>query len=258
MLDKKERMKIVYQISDILDNHCRGCEYNTFKKGRNNIDYCTSNCEHGIKLKKLGDILDPNKEKNIPGKKPKKKEVVEVANITQKAYESMKNEGKSDSFIANHFGVKQPTLAYHKKKWYGEQDKVKQVVSKPKQIGTPVISTPVIKDTSDTETLKLKHENDSLKAKLTQLESTYKALQADYEDLKIKHGSMDVKLVNAESLVQHYKEAADANIKAWHVRVDELESEITKWKAEVENVNKRNLDLENLLNALKPFLTIKL
>jgi chromosome segregation ATPase len=55
--------------------------------------------------------------------------------LDQDSYKQMKAQGKSDAEISRDYGIKQPTLAYYKKKWFGdaaapEKDKAVEIVKK--------------------------------------------------------------------------------------------------------------------------------
>jgi chromosome segregation ATPase len=101
-MDKKQRQQIIFRIGDLFEHKCRPCKLG-------NGEHCKT-CDVGKELLELGQRLDGIKEK-VGDTMPE---------LTKEAYESMKKEGRSDSDIDRYFGVKQPTIHYYKKKWYGE------------------------------------------------------------------------------------------------------------------------------------------
>lgn len=176
MMDKKQRRDIIYQIGDIFEMHCKGCKYSiAYDSRRNNNEHCHNECEHGKKLKILGDKLDPYGVQNKRGKK-KEEEDDSMASITQKAYESMKKEGKSDTDIAKYFGVKQPTLAYHKKKWYEDKKSDDEFKKMNEEIN---VTNEKLKE----DNLELKKKNEELLKKLDELTAACEDLETESNNL---------------------------------------------------------------------------
>lgn len=69
-LTRRERSSILVQIDNLLENHCRECPNNS-NRGANPI--CIT-CPIGVKLKGLGECLDPNKAfSNLPPKATRKR-----------------------------------------------------------------------------------------------------------------------------------------------------------------------------------------
>lgn len=64
--DKDFRIDICKKISEIHDKFCSGCEDPKRLRGEANyrnmdIHYCVKHCEHGIKIKRYGDMLEGNR-----------------------------------------------------------------------------------------------------------------------------------------------------------------------------------------------------
>ncbi|MCM3536574.1 zinc-finger domain-containing protein [Priestia endophytica] len=58
-MDKKERLKTIVRIGDILDQSCKECPKN--KKSSTKVNrYCYIHCDLGKELKELGAKLDPS------------------------------------------------------------------------------------------------------------------------------------------------------------------------------------------------------
>lgn len=110
-LDKRERTAVIIKINDVVERHCKGCEYNKHDKNGALKDptFCRSQCATGALLQRLGEYLERGE--------------YLMSKITKEAYETLKKEGKTDAFIASYFGITQATLSYHKKKWESAADK---------------------------------------------------------------------------------------------------------------------------------------
>lgn len=120
-LDKRERTAVVIKINDVVERHCKGCEYNKHDKNGNLKDpfFCRSQCTTGAALQRLGEYLERGE--------------LRMPKITKEAYEAMKKEGKTDAFIASYFGIGESTLYYHKKKWGEEKETYDELMQQLKQ-----------------------------------------------------------------------------------------------------------------------------
>jgi gas vesicle protein len=148
-MDKKQRRQIIFRIGDLIEQQCKPCKLG-------NGEHCHTSCDVGKELLELGRMLDGKIKDKVGDTMPE---------LTKEAYESMKKEGRSDSDIARYFGVKQPTIHYYKKKWYGEtKDEIKQDSKEEKQLRQ-------LNDELVQEIEKLKSELENLKEQLNDANS---------------------------------------------------------------------------------------
>lgn len=99
--------EVIKEISLLLDKYCEDCEVKkTIRKahGEHNAQiYCADICKTGIKLKKLGQKLEP--ETRIARK------------LDSTYYQTLKLQGLTDAEIAKKFGMGHTTLSRRKKIW---------------------------------------------------------------------------------------------------------------------------------------------
>jgi hypothetical protein len=188
----------------------------------NTCGHCEFNKKHNSSDSVCVTSCKTGKELQRLGSLLEKKEGKALSKITQEAYESMKNDGQNDTSIAKYFEITTATLSYHKKKWYGNS--VEKKKKAPKKDVTPM-SIPEVKVNP------LVEENTALKAKVKELESYNQQLKEDYQ------GAFNIISDLRKQL------AAEKN--------NEIKYENIKLHDEIN-------DYQNLIQALKPFLTILL
>lgn len=168
------RLEVVWKIDDLQDNNCKTCTKLEGNKRRYNDKYCLTQCEIGLQLQELGNQLKTRERKTMGEKK---------LVLDQDSYKMLKANGKSDADISRHFGIKQPTLAYHKKKWFNEAVKPTITIVEPvKATEKPAESKPTRQD-KESEYAALINE---LSDKVKQQEGMIEKLQAkvdEYEHL---------------------------------------------------------------------------
>ena len=61
-MNKEERLQIVYQIGDLIESNCKGCEHNSKVSNRVTDNACLTSCSIGKELRELGEMLVKPKE----------------------------------------------------------------------------------------------------------------------------------------------------------------------------------------------------
>ena len=187
-MDKKERIKTINRIGDIIENVCKKCEYN-----KSNSDICRTECNTGAELLELGNRLDPHKEKS---KKITKD--VERMKVTKENYTQLKAEGKTDKQVMNYFNIDHNKFYRLKNDW--------GITSTRGRKPSPVVKEVVkeVQDNSRVEELEkliqqMADENENLTAACEDLEDEVEVWKKQYNN--------ECELLNiAQKRLQEYQE----------------------------------------------------
>ena len=221
-LKPEVRRKIITKIGDLIERHCKACEYNQPNMNISQIQYCRQHCEIGQELARLGRMLEGKERGEIEMTKAK---------ITKEAYEAMKKEGKTDKFIANYFGVTQAALSYHKKKWEEEMKKEEKQNNE---------------ETGANETEELKQQ---LKQRLAEQEETIAKLREENARLK------EELQTSKETLVETCNQA-DRKYEKWQNELKTYKEALEKTVEENERLEQENQRLTEKVAKLERLLQV--
>ena len=201
-LDKRERTAVVIKINDVIEQHCKGCEYNKHDKNGALKDptFCRSQCTTGALLQRLGEYLERGE--------------LCMPKITKEAYEALKKEGKTDAFIASYFGITQATLSYHKKKWESVTDKTTETYDELMQ---------------------------QLKQQLSEKDSAIQTLQKRIEELEVERKHQHIKKDGLDKTICELKNdtlRAESEIELYKRSLEEAERENEKLIRQNEKLRK--------------------
>lgn len=127
--------------------------------------------------------------------KPVERMIMNVSN-----YETLKSEGKKDSEIAEIFGVTQPTLSYHKKKWTSNKEKP---VLREKKIEAPEKKSVKEPVSQEGEYQKLMS---TLQDKITSLEKAEEASRKSAEAWENQFNTVYASLAETEKKLQQFEQ----------------------------------------------------
>lgn len=220
-LDKRERTAVIIKINDVVERHCKGCEYNKHDKNGALKDpaFCRSQCATGALLQRLGEYLERGE--------------CLMSKITKEVYEALKKEGKTDAFIASYFGITQATLSYHKKKWESAADKTTETYDELMQ---------------------------QLKQQLSEKDGLIHTLEKRIEELEAEMKTLNEnRLAEAESLIirlNSEKEHADRTIVELKNEILHAGRELEQYKRSLEEAERENEKLIRQNEKLRKLLEV--
>jgi hypothetical protein len=118
------RKELLYKLDDLLET-CKGCHR---KSGFNNTvspEVVCKGCKTYKGISEIGNQLLSIKKERKP--------MAQAAVLDRETYQQYKFKGLTDAEISRQHGIKQPTLAYYKKKWATEATEPTAVEIKPSE-----------------------------------------------------------------------------------------------------------------------------
>jgi len=231
-MDRGKRQRIMIQIGDLLEGHCKPCGDGKEKtEGQRQKEHCIS-CKVGKKLQKLGKMLGHTN--------PTFREGEEIMTLTVAEYSRMKKDGKPDKVIAELYGMDHNAMYRFKKAndLTGKFDVKKKESPRERKI-----TELAVKESSTEQYSQLM---DELKHEISQKNEVVDKLQA-----KIQH---------FETGIEQYKQALAeerTKYKALEEALNEKEMENEKLRrelespAEDESIIRENTQLRNENKALQ-------
>lgn len=218
------RLGVVRKIDDLQDRHCKTCTLiTTSEKRKGSIRHCIKHCQIGKQLQELGSQLKTRERKTVGEKK---------LVLDQDSYKELSASGKTDAEISRHFGIKQATLSYHKKKWFNEAVKPNLKVIEP--VGVPADSKPTRQDKTAEYAALISELSDKVKAQEEtekEILETLAAYQAEEAEWKRKQEEIN-------SLTKQVAYLEDKRLEEKELYLDTLE-----------HLKQKDYELENLKRA---------
>jgi RNA polymerase sigma factor (sigma-70 family) len=184
-------------------------------------------------LQKIRDKYIEFQQEEVLDKQKEERGETQMAKITKEAYETLKQEGKTDKEIAEHFGVKQPSLTYHKTKWAAEEARQKALENKEKKVFT----------NSEDELNKLKQQLQMSQKEKEELkmfmETELKVAKQEIESLQKRVAELEQEVQEKESL---------------HAACEDVENELEQYKGALTEAERENERLEQQNQKLKKLL----
>ncbi|WP_416149402.1 hypothetical protein ACM26V_24690 [Salipaludibacillus sp. HK11] len=284
----EERLKILARVDDIVDNQCKGCEFN--KRGDN---YCKNKCKYGKELLKLGNKLTKNSnvrrvakeaDRQAFVKKKKKKEAMKVNKVEEKSttpkrsklirsakvdttkgeYMRLIKEGYQNKEIASLMGISPVKLSQLKNNKWGLNgwNRHKKVVSSdPRQIKeVKKLSDPDLPKVEEGSPYAPASKEEKLHAEIIRLKKENEEigkirveneeLSEHIELLKGQIQAKDRSFVELEAKFNHLKRDASNQMPAAteEERAYAYETLKSKYKRKLDNQNIAFEDLENQLD----------
>ncbi len=219
------RLEVVKKIDDLHDKSCKPCTKVTMQEKHRNCPYCLHECEIGKQIQILGNQLKTRERKTVGEKK---------LVLDQDSYKMLRAGGKTDADIARHFGIKQPTLAYHKKKWFNEAVKPSIKVVEP--VKQPSEGKPTQQDKESEYAALINELSDKVKQQESMIEKL-EAKVAEYENLNAACSDVEEETANLRKNVEYLERK----------RIDEKE----QYLSTLEKLKETDYELTNHKNWLK-------
>jgi hypothetical protein len=159
----------------------------------------------------------------LQNRKSKGEEI--MGKLTLELYQDYKAQGKSDTVIARELGIKQPTLSYHKKNWFGAE-------SKPAKAEKKMIAP-----------------KDAPEEKTAEYEQTMKTLQYRMECFKKELSERNDYILELQTKVEE--------LESVHAACEDVESEIVVLQEELEKERQANKSLPNVSQIVKENAVLK-
>lgn len=211
-----QRLAVINKIDDLIDRKCKSCKN---YGNRKNMHHCTP-CPVNKQLLALGDKLN----KISRGKQKMTK--VQKKVFSKETYQLMA-ETKTDTEIAREFGIKQPTLAYHKKKWFGGKQDAEKILQPDQeyqklmgelkvQLDKKKVTVEQLEDKIHqlTETVTAKNQRVSeLERENARLKADVEKLQDDIENIECLHGAESLEQEHIAKVAETYKNELEQQVK---------------------------------------------
>lgn len=237
------RIDTVNKISDLLDNHCKGCktktEYNREHGGNTSFitQHCSVVCPIGIELGKLGQALNNVTQTNRTKQEDKP---MTKFKMTEEQFNAERASGKSVAQIAKEQGVTEVTVYNHISKWADARKPGQEKLLREKDVTSPELRTePPLAPLLD----KAKKEIERLSMELIETQKERDSLLAEREEFSAETRRLDQRMMAAHS------EATKAWAEVERLR-DKLDESDRQWREQIENRTEKNMELVRERNDL--------
>lgn len=213
------RIDTVNQISNLLDNHCKGCTIKTdyYREHGGNTSFitahCSKRCPIGLELAELGQKLTQATRLQKITKQGDKNMAKAKFNLTEEQFNAERASGKSVALIAKEQGVTEVTVYNHVSKWADARKPGQEKLLREKDVSPTADPKVELLDKAEKEIERLTVENQRLNERMVSAQNEATKAWAEVEQLRDKNDQYAALCKELEDDKNEYKRMFESGYK---------------------------------------------